>query len=73
MRIGQVAGQINLIRLQALDKLADDADVVFAERPLGDRAGLVEGEIEEVQALLAAAGLDRAAFSPPSLQRIASL
>ncbi len=51
VRIGQVAGGVDLVRLDLLQQLGDDADVLLAERLLADLAGLVERHVQEVQVL----------------------
>ena len=66
VRVGKVAGHVDLLRLEPLDQLADSPHVVRGDRPLGNRAGLVEGEVEEVQVLFLAGRRPRRRFWPRS-------
>ena len=71
VRVGQIAGHVDLLRLHALDQLANDPHVFVADRLLGDRAGAIERQIEKVQMLLAAAAHDRAGLGlAPANQRL---
>ncbi len=66
MRIGQVASHVELRGLHALDKLANDPHVFVGDRFLGDGAGAIERQVEEVQVFFLAARHDRAGlgFAP---------
>ena len=71
VRIGQVAGDVDLLRVEPLDQLADDPHVFLADRLLGDRAGAIERQIEKVQILFLAAGHDGAGLGfAPADQRL---
>ncbi len=52
VRVGQVAGGVDLVRLDLLQQVHDDLDVLLAERLLAHAAGLVERHVQEVQLLI---------------------
>jgi len=52
VRVGEIAGGVNLVRLGLLQQLHHDLDVGFTERRLAHPAGLVEREVEEVDVLM---------------------
>ena len=51
VRVGQIAGGVDLVRLHLLQQVDGDLDVLLAERLLPDAAGLVERHVEEVDVL----------------------
>ena len=46
--VGQVAGDVNLMRLHLSDKLANDVDVLLGHGELLDGTALIERQVEEV-------------------------
>ena len=49
MRVGEIAGHINLGRLQTLQKRDDVRDILGMNRCLGDGAGAVKPQVHEFQ------------------------
>ena len=71
VRVGEVAGGVDLVGLDALQQIHGDADVLFSERLLLHPAGLVERQVHEVDVLrLHAAVAGAGAGLGPADQRL---
>ncbi len=51
VRVGEVARGVDLMRFDRTKEFDREIDVVLGDRALADRAGLVEGQILEVEPL----------------------
>ena len=48
VRIGQISGSVDLVRLNFVQQFSDYSDVLFTQRLLLDGASLVERQFQEV-------------------------
>src|SRR5262245_54817363 len=48
VRIGEIAGDIDLLRIELFEQVANDADILGGNWLFGDGAGAIKGQVEEM-------------------------